>query len=82
MNQRGLNSKEFDLSHSYGYDFPMNRVFRFAFSKLRGVKVYALVGRSGTGKSHHSKLLAQKHHSCIGDIDEYTSLSPRNTTST
>ena len=42
--------------------FSMNRVFRFAFSKLRGVKVYALVGRSGTGKSHHSKLLAQKHH--------------------
>lgn len=40
----------------------MNRVFTFAFSKIRGVKVYALIGRSGTGKSHHSKLLAQKQH--------------------
>ena len=40
----------------------MNRVFKFAFSKLKGVKVYALIGRSGTGKSHHSKLVAQKHH--------------------
>ena len=40
----------------------MNRIFKFAFSHLNGVKVYALVGRSGTGKSHHSKLVAQKHH--------------------
>ena len=40
----------------------MNRVFKFAFSKLNGIKVFALVGRSGTGKSHHSKLLAQKYH--------------------
>ena len=38
----------------------MNRIFKFAFSHLNGVKVYALVGRSGTGKSHHSKLVAQK----------------------
>ena len=35
----------------------MNRIFKFAFSHLNGVKVYALVGRSGTGKSHHSKLV-------------------------
>ena len=40
----------------------MNRIFKFAFSHLNGIKVYALVGRSGTGKSHHSKLVAQKHH--------------------
>ena len=40
----------------------MNRIFQFAFSKLRGVKVYALVGRSGTGKSYHSKLVAAKYH--------------------
>ena len=40
----------------------MNRVFKFAFSHLNGIKVFALVGRSGTGKSHHSKLLAQKYH--------------------
>ena len=40
----------------------MNRIFKFAFSHPNGVKVYALVGRSGTGKSHHSKLVAQKHH--------------------
>lgn len=39
----------------------MNRLFQFAFSKFRGVKVYALVGRSGTGKSYHSKLVAAKH---------------------
>lgn len=40
----------------------MNRIFKFAFSHLNGIKVFALVGRSGTGKSHHSKLLAQKYH--------------------
>ena len=40
----------------------MNRLFKFAFSHINGVKVYALVGRSGTGKSYHSKLVAQKHH--------------------
>lgn len=39
----------------------MNKVFKFAFSKLNGIKVFALVGRSGTGKSHHSKLVAKKH---------------------
>ena len=39
----------------------MNRIFQFAFSKLKGVKVYALVGRSGTGKSYHSKLVAAKY---------------------
>ncbi len=43
------------------YNVPMNRLFQFAFSKLKGVKVYALVGRSGTGKSYHSKLVAAKH---------------------
>ena len=40
----------------------MNRLFKFAFSHINGVKVYALVGRSGTGKSYHSKLVAQKRH--------------------
>ena len=39
----------------------MNRFFKFAFSKINGVKVYALVGRSGTGKSYHSKLVAAKY---------------------
>jgi hypothetical protein len=38
----------------------MNRIFKFAFSKLGGIKVYGLIGRSGTGKSFHSKLLAKK----------------------
>ena len=38
-----------------------NRFFQFAFSKFRGIKVYALVGRSGTGKSYHSKLVAAKY---------------------
>ena len=40
----------------------MNRLFQFAFSKLKGVTVFALVGRSGTGKSYHSKLVAAKYH--------------------
>ncbi|MEA4865728.1 MAG: hypothetical protein VB088_10070 [Sphaerochaeta sp.] len=40
----------------------MNRVFKYAFWKLRGTKVYALVGKSGTGKSFRSKLVAQKFH--------------------
>ncbi len=39
----------------------MNRLFQFAFSKLKGIKVYALVGRSGTGKSYHSKQVAMKY---------------------
>jgi hypothetical protein len=38
----------------------MNRVFKYAFWKLKGIKVYALVGKSGTGKSFRSKLIAQK----------------------
>jgi len=40
----------------------MNRIFRYAFWKLKGVKVYALVGKSGTGKSFRSKLVAEKHN--------------------
>ena len=40
----------------------MNRIFQFAFSKIKGVKVYALIGRSGTGKSYHSKIVAAKYH--------------------
>ena len=39
----------------------MNRIFRYAFWKLKGTKVYALVGKSGTGKSFRSKLVAQKY---------------------
>lgn len=40
----------------------MNRIIRYAFWKFRGIKVYALVGRSGTGKSFRSKLVAEKYH--------------------
>ena len=40
----------------------MNRIFRYAFWKLKGVKVFALVGKSGTGKSFRSKLMADKHN--------------------
>ncbi len=40
----------------------MNRVFRYAFWKFKGIKVYALVGRSGTGKSFRSKLVAEKYN--------------------
>ena len=39
----------------------MNKLFQFAFMKMNRVKVYALVGRSGTGKSHHSKIVAAKY---------------------
>lgn len=39
----------------------MNKLFQFAFSKLKGTKVFALVGRSGTGKSYHSKQVAAKY---------------------
>lgn len=39
----------------------MNKLFRFAFSKFKGAKVFALVGRSGTGKSYHSKQVADKY---------------------
>ncbi|MCF7943064.1 MAG: hypothetical protein K9L21_01365 [Spirochaetia bacterium] len=39
----------------------MNRFLRFTIWKLRGKKVYALIGRSGTGKSFRSKLVAEKY---------------------
>jgi uncharacterized alkaline shock family protein YloU len=39
----------------------MNRILRFTVWKLRGRKVMALVGRSGTGKSFRSKLVADKY---------------------
>ena len=39
----------------------MKSVIRYAVWKLRGKKVYALVGRSGTGKSFRSKLVAEKY---------------------
>ena len=39
----------------------MNRIMRYTIWKLRGRKVFALVGRSGTGKSFRSKLVADKY---------------------
>ncbi|MDR1949549.1 MAG: hypothetical protein LBQ38_09160 [Spirochaetaceae bacterium] len=36
-------------------------MFRDLFFALRGIKVYALVGESGTGKSFRAKLVAQKY---------------------
>lgn len=39
----------------------MNRLFENIYSKIKGIKVYALVGRSGTGKSYHSKQVAKKY---------------------
>lgn len=39
----------------------MNKLFEFAFTKLHKIRVFALVGRSGTGKSHHSKIVAAKY---------------------
>lgn len=43
------------------YSIFMNRLLRLTLWKLRGRKVFALVGRSGTGKSFRSKLLADKY---------------------
>ncbi|MGM0431234.1 MAG: hypothetical protein ACQEQU_00810 [Spirochaetota bacterium] len=39
----------------------MNRFMRYTIWKLRGRKVLALIGRSGTGKSFRSKLVADKY---------------------
>lgn len=39
----------------------MRRVFSDLFWIIKGVKVYALVGESGTGKSFRAKLVAQKY---------------------
>lgn len=39
----------------------MIRVFNSIFWFLRGIKVYALVGSTGTGKSFRAKLVAQKY---------------------
>ncbi len=40
----------------------MNRIFKYAFWKIGGTKVYALVGKSGTGKSYRSKMLAEQYN--------------------
>jgi len=40
----------------------MNRIFKYAFWKIDGIKVYALVGKSGTGKSFRSKMVAQQYN--------------------
>lgn len=40
----------------------MNRLFELLFRKFQGITVYGLVGRSGTGKSYHSKQVASKYN--------------------
>ncbi len=40
----------------------MSRIYSHLLWILRGVKVYALIGRSGTGKSFRAQLVAQKHN--------------------
>ncbi len=40
----------------------MNRIFKYAFWKFGKIKVYALVGKSGTGKSFRSKMLAEQNN--------------------
>lgn len=40
----------------------MNRIFKYAFWKIGGIKVYALVGKSGTGKSFRSKMVAEEYN--------------------
>jgi adenylate kinase family enzyme len=47
----------------------MNSVFRYAFWKIAGKKTIALVGKSGTGKSFRSKIVAEKYH-CQLIIDD------------
>jgi ABC-type dipeptide/oligopeptide/nickel transport system ATPase component len=47
----------------------MNRVFRYAFWKIKAPKSIALVGKSGTGKSFRSKIIAEKYH-CQLIIDD------------
>lgn len=43
------------------YSFSVKRIFNHIQFLLKGVKVFALVGRSGTGKSFRAKLVAQKY---------------------
>jgi len=40
----------------------MKRMMHHLYWVLKGVKVYALVGKSGTGKSFRAKLVADKYH--------------------
>jgi hypothetical protein len=40
---------------------PLGRLLRTASRRLRGVRVSALVGMSGTGKSFRARLIAEKH---------------------
>ena len=40
----------------------MNRLFKYAFWKISGIKVYALIGKSGTGKSFRSKMVAEEYN--------------------
>jgi len=47
----------------------MNRVFKYAFWKIKAPKAIALVGKSGTGKSFRSKIIAEKYH-CQLIIDD------------
>ena len=43
------------------YSQIVKRVFNHIQFLLKGIKVFALVGRSGTGKSFRAKLVAQKY---------------------
>lgn len=47
----------------------MNRVFRYLFFQIRSPKTIALVGKSGTGKSYRSKVVADRWH-CQMIIDD------------
>lgn len=40
----------------------MNRLIRTILYLLKGLQIYALVGRSGTGKSQRAKILAEKYY--------------------
>ena len=52
----------FDQVEIIYYTNYMNKLIHTAYTKIAGLKVYALVGSSGTGKSHHSKIIAKKYN--------------------
>ena len=47
----------------------MNRIFRYLFFQITKPKTMALVGKSGTGKSFRSKIIADQYH-CQLIIDD------------
>ncbi|GHV20145.1 hypothetical protein FACS189494_03320 [Spirochaetia bacterium] len=49
------------MKNGSGYDYIISMENRFVFFFKR-IRIYALVGASGTGKSYQAKMVAQKYH--------------------